>query len=287
MSVGKFFWIIKKTTIRLFNDGFIDLAKSAAYSSILSFFPGLMVVTGLFFSRNVMAAMDEISFALGRVLPPGAYQLAADYLTTQGKRATQGLLAGAWAVAIWSASSVIVTLMEGFRLAYRIPAGRPFLQTRLVAMALIPIALAPMLFATLLLFFSQQFENWLIFHVGEASWLVAEAGLILRWIGALATSTFVILLLYHVAPNRRQKWRYIWPGAVLATGVWLAATLLFAWYVRHIARYSALYGSLSAAVVLLIWMYIINLIVMAGCGFNAEYEQLAIEERLTREHSGM
>lgn len=271
MSPRRFLRLLKCAVVSAFDGNCFEVAKSAAYSSVLSFFPGLLVMASLLFSHNVSTVVDEISLALGRVLPEQAYNVAASYLTAHGKR-TQGLLAGAWLVSIWSASNVVASLMEGFRGIYRIPAGRSFFHARAVSLALLVLTGVPLLSATLLLVFGQQIENWLAAHLGEASAWVAFAGRVSRWVTALATSTFVIAVLYHVGPNRKQKWRLVWPGALLATTLWLAATLLFAWYAQHVARYSDLYGSVAAAVVLLIWMYIVNLIVLLGCEFNAQYE---------------
>ncbi len=274
MILLKLLRLLRRAATRTFYDNCFDLAKSAAYSSILSFFPGLMVLTALLFRHNVSTVVDEISVALDRVLPAEAYKVAGVYLTAQGKR-TQGLLAGACVVAIWSASNVMVALMEGFRIIYRTPTGRSFLKTRAVALSLLPLAGAPLLLATFLLFFGQQIENWLTAHLGESSWWVAPAGRMVRWVVALGTSMGVLGVLYHVGPKRAQKWRYVWPGAVLATALWMVATLLFAWYVQHVARYNDLYGSISTAVVLLVWMYIVNLIVLVGCEFNALWEEEA------------
>lgn len=271
---------------RLFHDNGFDIAKSAAYSSVLSFFPGLMVLASLLFRQNVSAVVDEIALALDRVLPPEAYQVAARFLTAQGIR-TKGILIGACVVAIWSGSNVVISLMEGFRAAYRIPTARSFFKARAVAIALLLMAGTPLIAATLLVLFGQQIENWLTAHLGDVSWLVAPAGSALRWIIALITSAVVIGVLYHVGPNRPQKWRFIWPGAVLATALWVAATLLFASYVQHVAQYTDLYGSISAAVVLLIWMYIVNLIVIFGCEFNVEYETLVTEPERRGERSGL
>jgi membrane protein len=282
----KFLRLLRQSALRAFYHNCFEVAKSAAYSSILSFFPGLAVVASLLFRHNVSAVMDEIAVALDRVLPPEVYRVASLYLAAQGRR-NQGLLAGAWFVAIWSASNVMLSLIEGFRTAYRIPAGRSFFRGRAVALALLPLAGAPLLVASFLVLFGQQIENWLVAHLDEASWWVATAGHVVRWAIALGTSVVVIVLLYWVGPNRPQKLRYIWPGAALATVLWVAATLLFAWYVQHVARYGDLYGSVSTAVVLLIWMYIVSVIVILGCEFNAEYESMATEPERQKESSGL
>src|ERR1043166_7448595 len=123
MSPHKFLVLLKRSSVSVFYDNCFEIAKSAAYSSILSFFPGLMVVTSLLFSQNVSEVVDEVAIALGRVLPPGVYRVAEQYMTAQGAR-TKGLLAGAWFVAIWSASNVMASLMAGFCVAYRVPVSR-------------------------------------------------------------------------------------------------------------------------------------------------------------------
>jgi membrane protein len=66
---------------------------------------------------------------------------------------------------------------------------------------------------------------------------------------------------------------------VLATVLWFLATKGFATYVRHIARYNVMYGSIGASIALLVWMYLMAAIAILGCEFNAEFERLsAIEE---------
>jgi len=76
-----------------------------------------------------------------------------------------------------------------------------------------------------------------------------------------------------VGPNRPQRWRLVFPGAMLATGLWLAVMLGFGWYVRHIADYNVLYGSIGAVIALLGWMYVQSLVALIGCEFNAAYEK--------------
>jgi membrane protein len=66
----------------------------------------------------------------------------------------------------------------------------------------------------------------------------------------------------------------VWPGAVLATALWFATTLLFAWYVRNIANYNVMYGSIAAVIALLVWMYLLALIAFIGCEFNVEWEKM-------------
>jgi membrane protein len=90
---------------------------------------------------------------------------------------------------------------------------------------------------------------------------------------AFGTTVLVTALLYYFGPYRRQQWRYVWPGAMLATVYWMAATAGFGWYVRHVGRYNVMYGSIGAGIALLVWMYLMAAIALIGCEFNAEYER--------------
>ena len=64
------------------------------------------------------------------------------------------------------------------------------------------------------------------------------------------------------------------PGAMLATFLWLITTLAFAWYIRHVADYNVLYGSVGAGLALLVWMYVLAVITLFGCEFNAVRERM-------------
>jgi membrane protein len=99
------------------------------------------------------------------------------------------------------------------------------------------------------------------------------ASRVARYVIAFAGNASVTAMLYYIGPNRKQRWRYVWPGAALATLAWLIATMVFAWYVRNIARYNVMYGSIGAAIALLVWMYLLALIALVGCEFNAAYER--------------
>jgi membrane protein len=79
----------------------------------------------------------------------------------------------------------------------------------------------------------------------------------------------VIALIYHHAVPRTQPWHTVLPGSLLATVMWYSTTTLFGWYLRHYADYSLIYGSLGAAIALLVWMYLISVVILIGAEFNA------------------
>ena len=106
------------------------------------------------------------------------------------------------------------------------------------------------------------------------AWVWQLVSRLARYAIAFATTILVTMLLYHFGPYRRQHFRALFPGAVLATVLWMLATNGFGWYVRHMAHYNVMYGSVGASIALLVWMYLIAAIALVGCEFNAEFERL-------------
>jgi len=105
-----------------------------------------------------------------------------------------------------------------------------------------------------------------------AEWVV----LVVRWPVLLIISVLVMSLLYRFGPDRHpHKFRFVWPGAGLASLLWLLAGAIFSIYVQNWGNYSATFGSVSAAVVLLLWMYNSAQILVLGAAFNAALEKSA------------
>ncbi len=263
--------LLWRAVVRAFDDGCFEAAKGAAFSATLSFFPALLVVAAVLIQENVGGIVPEVSRVLARVLPPDAHRLATQFLF-QGRRA-QGLLVGGIAFAVWSASGVILSLKHGLHAAYRMEEKRGFLHARILSLLAVLLAGAPLVAATILLLGGQLIEAWLLQMAGgTGSQGLVLVGRLGRTVLALGTCATVLATVYHIVPNRRQRWRLVWPGALVATLLWWSATQGFAWYVSHVARYRDFYGSLQAVIVLLIWMYIVSLLVLIGGEFNAEYE---------------
>lgn len=182
----------------------------------------------------------------------------------------------------------MITLMEGFQAAYRVPSGRPFLKQRSMAIFLVLIAAFPAVGASLLLIFGDRIEAAFIHWLGVADITapVQFAWRVARYVLAFCTTTFVMGLLYYFGPNHRPEPEWVekttsgrfvrvWPGAFVSTVLWLIATAGFAWYERHIANYNIFYGSIGTVIVLLIWLYLIACIALIGCEYNAERERIA------------
>ena len=263
-----------------FDDGIFGTAKGAAYSALLSFFPVLTSAATILVQSHAGFVSDILERALSEIVPPGSEDLVVQQFRISGARPI-AVLVVAGIISVWAASGVIKSLIEGFQAAYRVPRSRGFLHQSGVAMALVLGAAVPLLCASLLVVFGGQVEkvvfNWLnvdpVLHPlsGALQWLSGMA----RYAIAFATTVVVTASLYYFGPYRQQRWRYVWPGAILATVLWLVATSVFAWYTRNIAHYNVMYGSVGAIIALLVWMYVLALVALMGCEFNAEYERHA------------
>ena len=263
-----------------FDDNCFGIAKAAAYSALLSFFPLLTSAAAILVETRAEFVSRNIEDVLSMIVPPGSESLVVSQFRVIGARPV-GLLVVAGLVSVWAASGVIKSLIEGFQAAYRVPRNRGFLEGSAVAMALVLLAALPLLGASFLVVFGAQMEHAVLNAIrgepllhpltGAWDWVSRLA----RYAVSFGATVVVTALLYYFGPYRPQRWRYVWPGALLATVLWLLATSGFAWYVRNIAHYNVMYGSIGAGIALLVWMYLMAAIALIGCEFNAEYERSA------------
>ena len=281
LNARTFFWLLRRSVVATFDDGCFGAAKGAAYSALLSFFPVLACAAAVLVQIRAEFVARIIERALSEIVPPDSVELVVEQFRVTGSRPL-ALLIVAGLISVWAASGVIKSLMEGFQAAYRVPRNRGFVRQNAVAIALVLLSAVPLICASLLVVFGSQAERavlgWLKVDpvlnplAPTWQWLSRMA----RYAVAFATTVVVTSVLFYFGPYREQRWRYVWPGATLATVLWLLATAGFAWYVRHIGHYNLMYGSVGAGIALLVWMYLISVIALAGCEFNAEYERSAV-----------
>jgi membrane protein len=274
------FWLVRRSVFAAFDDGCLGIAKGAAYSALLSFFPVLTSAATILVQTRAEFVSRILENSLSEIVPPGTEDLVVQQFRVTGARPA-ALLIVAGLVSVWAASGVIKSLMEGFQAAYRIPRSRGFLHTQAIAIALVLLSAFPLVCATLLIVFGAQVEG-AILHLMKVDPVLTPLSSLTRLVSrgaryllAFITTVSVASTLYYFGPYRRQRWRYVWPGAVLATLCWLLATAGFAWYVRNIGNYNVMYGSVGAGIALLVWMYLMAVIALIGCEFNAEFEQAA------------
>lgn len=276
--MARFWWLLKRSLIACHEDGCFGVAKGAAYSAILSFIPILTALAAILVQVNAQRVSQIISQFLFIAVPPGTEDLVQYSFTIRGERPIH-LLVLATILSVWAASGVMATMMEGFQAVYHLPGGRPFVKQRVVAILLVFMAAAPVILGSSLLVLGDRVEKGVLQELGVIpageqlrGWVVL-VGIAARYLTSFSAIALAVAGLYYFGPNRRQRWSGVWPGALLATFLWLFATVLFAWYVRNIANYNVMYGSVGAVMAMLVWMYVLSVVGLIGCEFNAELER--------------
>jgi membrane protein len=265
-------WAVLKRTVTEFqHDNLTDWAAALTYYSVLSLFPGLLVLTallGVLGHSATQALIDNLN-AIG---PGQARDLLVNALRqVQGSRSLAGPLAIVGLLgALWSASSYIGAFMRATNAVYDMPEGRPMWKTLPLRVAL---TLALMVLVAVCAFglvvsgaLAERVGHLLgVGSVGITVWNIA------KWPLVAVLVSLAIALLYWAAPNVRQPgFRWFSPGGVLALVVWAIASTGFAFYVANFGSYNKTYGSLAAVIVFLVWLWITNIAILLGAEFDAE-----------------
>lgn len=274
--------ILRRSAVATYRCGLMDIAKGAAFSALLSFFPVLTSLATILVQVNAQRASEAISKFLFEVVPPGTEDLVQYAFTARGSRPAL-LIVLATLLSIWAASDVVASLTQGFQAAYRTPSTRGFWRQRWRSILLVFLTVPPTILASILLVFGPNIESIVLKWAGILGREVPLKGTLaivsrsVNYLLAMAMLTVVTSWLYRFAPSLPKRWRRVWPGALVATVLWSLATTGFGWYVRNIATYNIMYGSIGAAIALLVWLYLLSLIALFGCAYNAESERLRKE----------
>ncbi|HYE24850.1 MAG TPA: YihY/virulence factor BrkB family protein [Clostridia bacterium] len=266
----RFFKLLNGAFVRAFEHDQFAVAKGAAYSAIITLFPAVLLAASvLVASHSTLTFIREVTYALGRIMPPGTASSLISYFEGARPRPVRMLVTTSL-ITLWTGSGVMISWMDGFRRAYGMPKIWGLVKERLVSFTLVLLAGVPMAFASFLVAFGKQIETWMIFHGGnEMGPYILGVWAALRWIIAMLTSIAVIALIYHHGLPRTQPWHRVLPGAVLATGMWYISTVIFGSYLRYFANFNEIYGSVGTAIALLVWLYLVSFVVLVGAEFNA------------------
>jgi membrane protein len=252
-------------------DRVLSTSGGVAFFALLAVFPGIATVVSLYGLFADAGTIGKHLTLLSGFLPAGVLQLIADQIVliarqgndTLGTAFLIGLL-----VALWSANSGVAALFDALNVVYDekekrsllrfyattflfTVAGVGFVIAALAGVVVLPVALKVMGLS-----------------------LTAERLLsILRWPVLLATLIVSLAFLYRYGPSRHDaRWRWVTWGSVVGALLWIAASMLFSWYVASFDSYNKTYGSLGAGVGFMMWLWLSAVVVLVGAELNAEME---------------
>jgi len=248
----------------------VNTSKAAAYSGMLMFFPALLVITTLVAQvEEGPSLVGETRSVLEQFLPNDTLDLVQSSILSRHLHSGQFVLS-ATCLSLFAGLGVMLSLMEGFRRAYRLPLESwTFWGRRARALLLVFIALIPLSLASLAIVFGHQIEHWMIANAGhDLRHIVIVFWRMVRWAVSFVAILAVLTALYHFGTRRTERWFWVAPGAIAGTIIWFPATLAYGWYVTSVANYTRLYGSFAAGIATLVWLYITSFSVLLGAELN-------------------
>jgi membrane protein len=262
--------LVKRTAGEINKDDVLGLAAQLAYYFLLALVPAIACVLA-FTSFLPPDSLQNLLASLSGFVPPDVVQILRDQLLSLSQGEHSGIFTFGLLVALWSSSAAMVSIISALNTAYDIEEARPWWKVRLTAILLTLGVAIFVVMAFALVMIGPSFIDRIASMVGLGPAFTFTWNL-LRWPVALAMVALCIGLVYYFAPDAEQDWEWITPGAVLATVLWLIASLGFKFYVANFADYNESYGSLGGVIILMLWFYISALAVLMGAEMNAEIE---------------
>jgi membrane protein len=276
MSVRPPSWRLSGLTVReLFlrvwtaaqTDEVVHRAAALSYASLFSCFPLLLFVVALVSLVPVHHVIRQLMDSLAQVLPDEAASAIRGTLrqviANGGRR---GLISLGAVSALWAGSTGMATVMSMLNVVYRVHDERPWWMRRAIAMALTVLLAAFLIAATLLIMLGER----VAVALGIAS-------------GVLTTLVPVVLVLfgvdvvYYIAPAGPRHWRWLTPGSVTFTGLWLAMSFGLRTYVANFATYDVTYGAIGGVILLLLWLFLTSIVLLIGAEVNKVIAEAAAE----------
>lgn len=263
--------LLKGTGKEILDDNVMGLAAQTAYYFFFSLFPVLLFTTpllGLF--GDPEGIIGWVTGQAAQVLPPDALGLVRgvvdDVVFSEN---APGLISIGLLLASWTGSNVFNNLIFALNRAYDIEESRPWWRSRLIALGAVVVAGLSLFIASTIMLAGPEIIDW------AASLVPGMESTRTLWLIVQYPLAFVILvammwMIYYFLPNLRQSKSQVLVGAVVATVLWILATLAFRAYVVNFGSYNETYGTIGAVIILLTWMYLTMLVILVGGELNAE-----------------
>ncbi len=267
--------VLRRAVRHVLSDRLQVASAGISFFAILSVAPVLVTALSVYGALNTpeqaLAQLSDLADSLPDQLEP----VVADQLTTittaSGQVLTWRGISGL-VVALWTATTAATYLVDALTLAYRETETRGFLRRSGIGLLLV-LAVALLLGAVIAV------AGLASRAVDAAPDAVRAAARVLAWPALAAVMAGALALLYRYAPDRRDaRWRWISPGAGIATLLWLGSSMLLLAYVQSLGNYESTYGSLAGVAISMFWLWLTVFLVIVGAAVNAETERETVRD---------
>ncbi len=274
LSPREWLQALKRTGKQFLADDCMGLSQQVAFSSLLAFFPSVILMVGLL---GLIGAFEELKEFLGTVAPGAvidAVELAEETAAGNKSTSTVAFVIGLF-VAVWAASGAMNSVIKSVNRAYDRVETRPFWKVRIYAILLVFASGFTTAALFLLIVFGGPLGEAIAdkANLGSAwSWIWG----LLRWPLAFVGVLVFFAIVYFLAPNADQRnWRWVTPGSLLGAVLWLVLSGLFALYTSFSDSYDKTYGSLAGGIILLLWLNYSAMALLFGAELNSELDRQA------------
>jgi membrane protein len=267
--------ILRRAVRESLDDGITMTASAVAYSSFFAIPSPLLLALGLFTLFSDAETIRDFMDRLDAFMPAEATQLLGESLARLEEKPATGILITilGFALALWASTSATTTYMRALNTAYGRKDGRSFVRRRLIALGLVAAMGGAVALVVFLLILGPYAERGVENLLGIESTL-AWAWWVIQWpllIGGLLVAFGV---LHYFGPDVEQRaWRFVTPGSAIAVAAWLVVSAGFALFTGLFESYNKTWGSLSAVIVTLTWLWLSGLALLFGGEVNAEVER--------------
>ncbi|GAA4656678.1 YihY/virulence factor BrkB family protein [Arthrobacter cryoconiti] len=268
-------YIAKRALSKFSTDGCTDLAAALTYYGVLSLFPAILALVSIV---GLLGQKEETT----KVMLDLIGQLGGTKVSeavAEPVKALAGSSAAGWAfalgllTALWSASGYVGAFSRAMNRVYGTDEGRPVWKLRPTLLLVTLGAVLLVAAIALMLVISGPLARVIgnVLGVGDAAVIVWNTA---KWPVVAILAIALIAVLYYFTPNVRQpKFRWISIGASVALIAMVLASIGFFFYVANFSKYNKTYGSIAGVIVLLLWIWILNLMLLLGAQVDAELER--------------
>jgi membrane protein len=263
--------VLKRVFRELGTDRTSLAAAGCAFYATLALFPAISMLVSIYGLAFDPATVEPQLRLIREFLPPAAFGMISTQvhalIAQPSKTLSIGLLVSAL-VALWSSATGTKSMIGALNVAYEEDEKRSFLRFQLTAVAITMPRMVSMVMALALLV-GMPIAFGFLGTSGSAKSLIQA----LSYLLLLGFVLVALSLLYRYGPSRRPpRWHWVAPGSLVATLLWLLASVLFSIYVGQFASYNATYGPIGAAAAIMMWFFVTVFVVLIGAELNAELE---------------
>ena len=254
-------------------ESLVNKASSLAYTFMLAFFPAIIFLFTLIPYIPVPHFQDTLLRLMEVILPTNAYLAFESTLKDIIKNQNGKLLSVGFATATFFATNGVYKLMQAFNKSSLIVETRTWLRKRWVALVLTIVISISLFLAIIILIVGQAIVNAIQSKIDSDGFFWPYLIFLSRWLIVIVIFFFTVSVLYRYGPAHKQRrWKFISPGAILATALAVFTSLGFSYYINHFSSYNKIYGSIGTLIVIMIWLYLNSLIILIGFELNASID---------------